>query len=337
MTTQSSFWSNKTVFVTGATGFLGGWLVRRLLELGTNVVALTHTNTGTSQFFAEGFDERTVVYSGKVQDQTLIQKIFESHPIDVLFHTAYGADVNRVLAEPLECFQASAVSTWQILDFLRKERPDCLSVISSTDKVYGAQAVPFHEKMPLKPLHPYETAKASQDLAAQTYGKVYGCPVAVTRCGNYFGGYDFNFTRLIPGTVRSIGQGDRPTLRSNGQFTRDFLYIEDAVEVQLLLAQQLASDPTLYGEAFNFSYGERMAVREIVRRICQLMAVPFDPIVHANSTAEIPDIELSSDKAKGRLRWAPAHGFTEGLRRTVAWYRAYFESQAQESVPSALA
>ncbi len=310
--------------VAGATGFLGGWLVRRLLEYGACVVALVRTHKSESQFFMESMDARVFVEWGSVDDQNVIERIFERHSIDCFFHVAYGADVNRVLEEPLECFKSSALSTWQILDFLKNNRPDCVSVISSTDKVYGNQEIPYREDMPLNPVHPYEAAKASQDFAAQSYGKIFGCPVAVTRCGNYFGGYDFNLTRLIPGVVRNIMQGKPPMLRSNGRFTRDFLYIEDAVDVQLLLGQRLSEDATLYGEAFNFSYGERLEVLDIVLRICRLLHAPFAPVVNETVTAEIPHIQLSSEKARQLLDWKPSHGFLTGLERTVFWYRDYF-------------
>ncbi len=269
-------------------------------------------------------DARVFVERGSVDDQNVIERIFERHLINCFFHVAYGADVNRVLEEPLECFKSSALSTWQILDFLKNNRPDCVSVISSTDKVYGNQEIPYREDMPLNPVHPYEAAKASQDFAAQSYGKIFGCPVAVTRCGNYFGGYDFNLTRLIPGVVRNIMQGKPPMLRSNGRFTRDFLYIEDAVDVQLLLGQRLSEDATLYGEAFNFSYGERLEVLDIVLRICRLLHAPFAPVVNETVTAEIPHIQLSSEKARQLLDWKPSHGFLTGLERTVFWYRDYF-------------
>ncbi len=323
----STFWCGKTVLVAGGTGFLGGWLVRRLVDDGAHVVALVRSPKSESQFFQEGLDVRVSIEWGCVADEAVIQSIFERYPIEFFFHAAYGADVGRVLEEPLECFKSSALSTWQILDFLRRHRPHCVSVISSTDKVYGSQSVPYREDMPLQPLHPYETAKAAQDLAAQSYGKIFKLPVAITRCGNYFGGYDFNFTRLIPGVVQSIMRGEAPTLRSNGQFTRDFLYIEDAVDVQLLLAQKLSADANLSGEAFNFSYGERVKVLDIVHQICRMLDAPFDPVVNENSRAEIPHIELSSDKAKLMLDWQPSHGFVEGLNRTVAWYRQYFEEQ----------
>ena len=324
----STFWFGKTVLVAGATGFLGGWLVRRLVEYGAHVVTLVRSNKPESQFFMRALDNRVSVEWGDVADQRVIERIFQRHSIDVFFHAAYGADVNRVLDEPLECFRSSALSTWRILDFLRKNRPNCISVISSTDKVYGRQPIPCREDMGVQPLHPYETAKASQDFAAQSYGKIFKCPVAVTRCGNYFGGYDFNFTRLVPGVVRSIMQGEAPILRSNGRFTRDFLYIDDAVDVQLLLAQRLSENPELYGEAFNFSYGERLEVREIVQRICRLLDAPFDPVVNENCIPEIPHIELSSEKAKQLLDWKPSHGFARGLERTVRWYRDYFSPES---------
>ena len=312
------------MLVAGATGFLGGWLVRRLVDYGAHVVALVRAEKPESQFFMTGLDRRVSVERGDVADERVIQRIFDRHPVETFFHAAYGANVGRVLEEPLECFQSSALSTWQILDYLRKHRPSCVSVISSTDKVYGAQPTPFREDMSLKPLHPYETAKAAQDFAAQSYGKVFNLPVAITRCGNYFGGYDFNLTRLIPGVVHSIMRGEAPVLRSNGRFTRDFLYIEDAVDVQLLLAERLAQDPSLRGEAFNFAYGEPLEVIEIVHRIGGFLDSPLEPVVQANATGEIPHIALSSQKAKRLLNWKPTYGFMQGLERTVHWYRDYF-------------
>ena len=321
-----SFWFGKTVFVAGATGFLGGWLVRRLLQFGAHVVALAHSAKPDSQFFMKSFDDLPSVslYWGDIADQALIERIFARHPIDVFFHAAYGADVHRVLEEPLECFRSSAISTWQILDFLRKNHPNCISVISSTDKVYGRQPIPYEEHSPLQPLHPYEAAKAAQDHAAQSYGKVFKLPVAITRCGNFFGGYDFNFSRLIPGVVQSILQGKVPRLRSNGRFTRDFLYIESAVDAQLLLAQRLSEDDSLYGEAFNFSYGEHVEVLDIVQRICRLLDVSAEVVVNENVAVEIPNMQLSCTKAEQRLGFKPSYDFTTGLERTVNWYRDHF-------------
>jgi CDP-glucose 4,6-dehydratase len=287
-----------------------------------------------SQFTIEGFAGRTSIVTGNLCDQALIERLFGSKPIDVFFHVGYGADVNRVLLEPLECFRSSVESTWLCLDTIRRHQPGCIAVISSSDKAYGSQSLPYVESNGLKPLHPYEVAKASQDLAGQSFGKIYGMPVAVTRCGNYFGGYDFNFTRLIPGVCRSLALAERPRLRSDGRFTRDFLFIEDAVDAQLLLAERLATNTRLYGEAFNFSYGEQLEVIDIVRRLSTLAGRDIEPIVANDVQAEIRHMHLSSRKAQELLQWKPNIGFDEGLRRTVDWYLSYFRAQGCDSTPN---
>ena len=318
------FWRGKTVLVAGATGFLGGWLVRRLLEYGAHVVTLVRLDKPDSQFFMDTLDTRVSVERRQCSRRARDSTHLRATPNRLLFSCRVRCGCQSRPRGAVGVFQILGPSTWQILEFLRNNRPHCISVISSTDKVYGTQPMPYREDMPLKPLHPYETAKATQDYAAQSYGKFFNLPVAITRCGNYFGGHDFNFTRLIPGVVRSIMRGEAPVLRSNGRFTRDFLYIEDAVDVQLLLGQCLSENPTLYGEAFNFSYGERLEVVDIVHRICRLLDAPFEPVVNADVIVEIPHIELSSEKAKRLLNWRPSHGFMQGLQRTVHWYRDYF-------------
>jgi CDP-glucose 4,6-dehydratase len=314
------FWSGKTVVVTGATGFLGGWLVRRLLAYNANVVTLVRDPEKPSQAVFESLLTRTIVEQGSLDDQAFLDRVFHDHRIDVFFHTACETDVNQVLSEPVACFRSSALSTWIILDLIRRRQPGCIAVVSSSDKAYGSQSLPYVESRGLTPVHPYEVAKASQDLAAQSFGRIYHLPVGVTRCGNYFGPFDFNFERLIPGVCRALAFGETPRLRSDGRFTRDFLYIEDAVDVQLLLAERLASDPSLFGEAFNFSYGEQVEVIEIVRRLTALTGMDTQPIVEDNVQAEIRHMQLSSEKARRLLSWTPTVGFDEGLKRTVAWY-----------------
>lgn len=324
---NARFWQRRTVLVAGATGFLGGWLVRHLLRHRANVVAIVRSPKPASQFYLEGFEKQVCVAPGNICDVGFIEHVFEQHPdISVFFHSASGADVNSVLREPLECFRSATESTWTILDLLRRKYPTCVSIISSTDKAYGNQTIPYHESSPLSPRHPYEVAKASQDLIAQSFGKVYSLPTAITRCGNFFGGF-FNFTRLVPGVMKDLAEGRRPELRSNGRFTRDFLYIEDAVEIQLMLAERLAQDRSLYGEAFNFSCGVEIEVIEIVRWLAELMGKPIEPVVNDNVEAEIPHMRLSCEKAAQRLGWRPLFSVEEGLQRTVQWYSRYFKGR----------
>jgi CDP-glucose 4,6-dehydratase len=326
-----SFWPRKRVLVTGSTGFLGGWLIRRLLDYGAKVTAVVRGAKPESQFYSEGLYKRACVELGSVYDAHFMGQVLGQRGFDVLFHAGYGADVTRVLSEPIECFRSTAESTLHILEHLRRNNPGCISVISSSDKAYGSQELPYRESQLLNPRHPYEIAKASQDLLAQSYGRIYGMPVAVTRCANYYGGFDLNFTRLIPGVLKSILRGEAPVLRSDGRFTRDFLYIEDAVDVQLLLAQRLAEDPSLRGEAFNFSYGEHLEVLEIIRRLTSLTGSRIEPIVNNSTQTEIRHMHLSSEKAVERLEWRPRVGFDEGLRRTVDWYAEYFGHRRQYS------
>lgn len=322
-------WSTKTVLVTGATGFLGGAIVDKLVASGAEVVVVVRRPRPDSQLERDGLVDRVIVERGDVSDADFMRDVFVRHELDAVFHTAYGADVNRVLREPLECFRGNVQSTWQMLDLQRELRPACVSVISSSDKAYGTQdELPLREGMALRPTHPYEVAKASQDLAAQSYGKIFGVPTAVTRCGNFFGPHDYNLSRIIPGTLELLAGGQAPVLRSDGRSTRDFLYIEDAVDAQLLLASALEVNPALHGEAFNFSYGLRLEVIDLVRRLIGLSGVDVEPIVAEDVKAEIPHLHLASDKAVEMLGWAPSLGFETGLARTVEWYLAYFGGRA---------
>ncbi|HEY6532737.1 MAG TPA: SDR family NAD(P)-dependent oxidoreductase [Acidimicrobiales bacterium] len=317
-------WSGTTVLVTGATGFLGGALVRKLLDEGAAVVAVVRAERPMSQLYREGLDQQILIERGDVSDAEFMRAVFERNEFDAMFHTAYGADVNRVLAEPLECFRGSVQSTWYMLELLRELQPGCISVISSSDKAYGSQELPLRESKPLQPTHPYEVAKASQDLITQSYGKVFGLPTAVTRCANFFGPNDLNMSRIVPGTLELLSRGERPVLRSDGRSTRDFLYIEDAVDAQLLLAEALRRDPTLYGEAFNFSYEMQIQILDLVGRLIDLTGSSVTPIVTEGVTAEIPHLHLASDKVIDVLGWQPSVGFEAGLERTVAWYGDYF-------------
>ena len=260
-------WASATVLITGATGFFGGWMVRSLVSRGARVVAVVRSHKSECQFSLSGFDKRVQIEWGSVYDPGFLEDVFRRHKPDYFFHAAYGADVNRALDEPLECFRSSVESTWVALDAIRRSDTRTVSIIVSSDKAYGSQPLPYREGNALTPVHPYEVAKASLDLVAQSYGKVYGLPVAVTRCGNFFGPFDFNFTRLIPGVVRSLESNEVPVLRSDGKFTRDFLYVEDAAEAHLTLAEELGRNEQLNGEPFNFSYGMQVEVIDIVRRI----------------------------------------------------------------------
>ncbi len=316
-------WRGKTAFVTGATGFLGGWLVRRLIDYGANVVALVRRPRPDSQFALTDLKEHCVIIHGPAEDDAAVHQAFLGRKIDVAFLIAAHPDVNTALRHPVESFRSAINSTLLVLEEIRVNQPDCHVVVSSSNKAYGSQPTPYREDLNLAPLRPDEVAKASQDLMAQSYGKVFDLPVAVARCGNYFGGWDFNWRRLIPGTIRAIVEGQPVVLRSDGHATRDFLYVQDAVDVQLLLAERLMEDRSIRGQAFNFSYEVDFEILDLVHRIARMMEVDIEPQVDNSTAAEIPTIQLNCDKARAKFGWQPAHDFETALAETIDWYRDY--------------
>jgi len=321
--------------VTGATGFLGGWLVRALLARDARVIAVIRSPKPRSQFYLEGLDRRAEIETGSVYVHGFIRDVIQRHQPDFFFHTAYGADLDRVFIEPLECFRSSVESTWLALDTIRRLGRSCVSVISSSDNAYGSepQAMPYEEDRPLTPRHPYEVCKASLDLAAQTYGKTYKLPIGITRCGSFFGPYDFNFKRLVPRIIRSVLQGETPALSAGDYFARDYLYVEEAAEAQLSLAEHLRRDDSLYGEAFNLSYGHAIDAMDLVKHVVAITGAKIEPIIADTEHAETRRLELSIEKARRLIDWAPRVAFEERLEQTVRWYMSYLGHQTDRGSP----
>jgi dTDP-glucose 4,6-dehydratase len=324
---MSVFWQDRSVLVTGATGFLGGWLIHHLLEHGANVTALVRRNRPDSQLFLSGLDQRAKLVNGNVWDRELLEQTLNHYNIDVIFHTAMaGGGVQATLADPVGCLRSTVESTWHLLDIIRQHRRECVMIVSSSDKAYGAQELPYRETQPLMPRHPQEVAKASQDMLTQSFGKIYGLNVAVTRCANFFGPYDFNFTRIIPYVAKCCAFGAQPELRSDGRFVRDFLAVEEAAHAHLLLAVQLSGEPKLRGEVFNFSHEVQMSVIDLVDSILEIARSDQKPSIVNTVTHEIPSMSLSCDKARRILGWEPQRSFETKLRDTVNWYLQWFRA-----------
>jgi CDP-glucose 4,6-dehydratase len=235
-----------------------------------------------------------------------------------------GGGVQATLAEPIQCLKSTVESTWWLLDILRRRGSPTVMVVCSSDKAYGEQETPYREAQALRPQHPQEVAKASQDLLTQSFGKAYGLNVAVTRCGNFFGPYDFNFTRIIPYVARCCALGEHPQLRSDGRFVRDFLSIQESTTAHLMLAQELSARRELQGEVFNFSYEVQITMSEIVARIMHHANSDLEPVVTNSARNEIRSMGLSCDKARAVLNWKPRLGFEESLAVTTAWYLDWF-------------
>jgi len=319
------FWRDRTTLVTGGTGLLGGWLVRRLVDAGANVVCLVRDWAPQSELHRTGLIGRVAAVNGDVRDQMLMERVLGEYEVDTVMHLAAQTIVQIANRNPISTFESNIGGTWTLLEACRRSPRVRQVVVASSDKAYGDQPVrPYDESTPLAGRHPYDVSKSCADLIALSYAATYGLPVATTRCGNFYGGGDLNWNRIVPGTIRSVIRGERPVIRSDGQLTRDYLYAEDGARAYLMLAEQLAATPALGGEVFNFSYEHRVTVLELVTRILDAMGSDLEPDVRNEASNEIRDQYLDASKARTTLGWSPAFTFEAGLRATIAWYLDYF-------------
>ena len=317
-------WRDRPTLVTGATGLLGSWLTRRLLEAKADVVCLVRDWVPRSELVRGGALESVNVVRGDVCDRDLIERTLGEYEVDTVFHLAAQTIVGVANRNPVSTFESNIQGTWNVLEACRRSPSVKSIVVASSDKAYGDQEVlPYSEDTPLEGRHPYDVSKSCTDLIAQAYGKTYGLPVSITRCGNFYGGGDLNWNRIVPGTIRSVLRGERPVIRSDGQSVRDYFYVEDGAAAYMLLAERVASDPGLRGAAFNFSNEIQMTVSDVVENILTRMNCSLQPDIRNEATNEIRHQYLSAQRARSVLGWSPLFTLDEGLDRTIAWYKDF--------------
>lgn len=320
----STFWRDRPVFVTGATGLLGSWLVDHLLQRQADVVALIRDDVPQSELHRSGNAARIRVVRGDVRDQELLERVLGEYEVDTVLHLAAQTIVGVANANPVSTLDTNIRGTWALCEAVRRSPRVRSVVIASSDKAYGSHDVlPYTEAAALQGEHPYDVSKSAADLVSRMYAVTYGVPLAITRCGNFFGGGDLNWNRLFPGTIRSALRGESPVLRSDGTLIRDYFYIEDGALAYLRLAEALHQRPELRGEAFNFSNELQLDVRTVASHILARIAPAITPQILGEATHEIKHQWLSAEKARTMLDWAPEFSFDEGLERTIAWYRSY--------------
>jgi CDP-glucose 4,6-dehydratase len=322
---SATFWRDQPVFVTGATGLVGGWLVRRLLDAEAHVVCLVRDWVPRCELVRSGLIERVTVVRGDVCDQAVMERALGEHEIQTVFHLAAQTIVGIANRNPTSTFETNIRGTWALLEACRRSPKVEQIVLASSDKAYGDQEeLPYDESTPLQGQHPYDVSKSCADLIAQAYAVSYGLPVAITRCGNFYGGGDLNWNRIVPGTIRSVLRGERPVIRSDGMNVRDYFYVEDGAAAYMTLAEFLAKDRALTGEAFNFSNEIQVTVLDLARLILCLMESDLEPDVRNEASNEIRHQFLSAEKARTELSWRPLFDLETGLRKTIAWYKEHF-------------
>jgi CDP-glucose 4,6-dehydratase len=322
---DKSFWRDRSTLVTGATGLVGSWLVKRLRAAEANVIALVRDWVPASEAVRSGVLDQVTVVRGDVRDQALVERVLGEFEIDTVIHLAAQTIVGIANRNPISTFETNIQATWGLLEACRRSPTVKQIVMASSDKAYGDQEIlPYDETTPLQGQHPYDVSKSCADLIAQTYAKTYASPVVITRCGNFYGGGDLNFNRIIPGTIRSILRNERPLIRSDGLFVRDYFYVEDGAAAYMHLAEQLAKRPDeLRGQAFNFSNEHPVTVQQIVGEVLRAMESKLIPEVRNEANNEIRKQFLSAAKARKILNWSPLFTLNEGLRSTIRWYREF--------------
>ncbi len=325
-------WYKKPVLVTGATGLLGPWLVRKLIEKKADVIALVRDHVAGSLFYSDDILSRVTQIQGDLLDFHLLMRILNEYEIDTVFHLGAQAIVGIANRSPLSTFRSNIEGTWNLLEACRLSPWVKKIIAASSDKAYGEQErLPYTEEMPLQGKFPYDVSKSCSDLIAQSYFHTYKLPICVTRCGNFFGPGDLHFNRIIPGTIRSLLDDEQPTIRTNGLLIRDYIYVKDVASAYLTLAEQM-DNPTLHGESFNFSTDHPFNVKEIVSLILEVMnKKDLTPIIQNQATCEIHAQHLSSDKARKLLNWKPEYGVQRGLEETVSWYKQYLTKKKEVS------
>jgi len=274
---------------------------------------------------------KVVIVRGDVRDQTLLERVLGEHEIDTVLHLAAQTIVPIANRNPVSTFETNIGGTWTLLEACRRSPKVKQIVYASSDKAYGeSDDLPYEESAPLRGRFPYDVSKACGDRIAQSYAATYDLPVAITRCGNCFGGGDLNWNRLVPGTIRAALRGERPVIRSDGTLVRDYLYVEDAAATYTLLAESLASNPELRGEAFNFSNELQLSVSEMVERILKLIGKGMQFDMRSDASNEISQQYLSAERAQRVLGWSPMFTLEEGLKRTIEWYREFLSQSLRD-------
>ncbi len=319
---MNQFWNGRNSFVTGAAGFVGANLVAELVAGGSNVVCLQRDETNPNSLDLLNLRDKVTVIRGSVDDLPLMSRILNEYEIDAVFHLAAQALVGAANRSPVSTFESNIRGTYLLLEACRQSRTVNRVVVASSDKAYGSHTqLPYSEDFKLNAVYPYDVSKACTDLISQSYFHTFGLPVAVTRSANIYGPADANLSRIIPGTILSVLNDERPIIRSDGSPVRDFIFTADIVAGYLLLAEKIDSAK---GEAYNFGSGEPVSMLDLVNNIVQLMGkddeLKPDILLKTKIANEIDAQYLDSAKVETQFGWSPQIKLTDGLERTIDWY-----------------
>jgi CDP-glucose 4,6-dehydratase len=323
MLVDTGFWRGRNVLVTGAGGFLASWICKVLVEHEASVVGIVRDTAGERLLNIHCIRDQINLVYGSITDSGLVERVFNEYEIDTCLHLAAQALVVAANRAPLSTFESNIRGTWIVLEAARQCQTLNRIVVASSDKAYGDQKVlPYQEESELAGRYPYDASKVCADVLAQSYAVTYELPVAVTRCANIYGGGDLNWSRIIPGTVRSVLRNERPIIRSDGSMERDYIYIRDAVDAYMVLGQRVAEEG-VRGRAYNFGSSQAISVLDLVEKILAIAKSELKPRILGMASGEIDRQFLDSSRAQSVLGWEPKISLEEGLSSTIRWYTEF--------------
>lgn len=312
------------VLLTGATGLLGSWVAEKLLLNNVNLTGVAIDNSKDDLLkFKEIYDEFDLEYLD-ISNEQKIDALFKKKQFDLVIHLAAQTQVIHADLYPRKTFDSNIKGTWNILENCRKFNIPV--VVASSDKAYGeSKDLPYKETHQLDGVYPYEISKSITDLLVKSYYVSYDLEVVSLRCGNIYGGGDFNWDRLIPGLCNWFYHNKQPVLRSDGSFKRDWVYVEDVADAYITVGNILVSDPKRVKMSYNFAAEDYKSVIQVYETISKSFhGKVVEPIYEIDSKKEIPDQYLDSSKIQNDLGIVSKIKFDDGIKKTIEWYKDYF-------------
>ena len=309
--------------VTGGAGFIGSHITERLLSEGNEVRVVDDFSTGRRENleFTPASDRwgRLEVIPGDITDAAMARRVTKD--VDVVFHQAAIPSVPRSVADPVASNQANVTGTLNLLVAARDAKVRRF-VYASSSSVYGeSPTLPKREDMTPDPLSPYAISKLAGELYARAFTRLYGLPTIGLRYFNVFGPRQdpaSEYAAVVPNFLTAMARGQRPTIYGDGQQTRDFTYVSNAVDANMAAAR---AEEQAFGGTYNVACGERISLLDLVARINALLGSSLDPAHTAPRPGDVMHSLADSSLAAGRLGYRPAVGLDEGLARTAAWFR----------------
>lgn len=339
VTLFGSHYLNKTVLITGNTGFKGSWMAHWLIKMGANVIGFSRDIPSDPNHFYLLQDKYFNLIEGDVTDFSHLHDVISKYNVDIIFHLAAQSLVRYSYQNSLETFGTNVMGTANIIEASRKEKSVKGIIIVTSDKCYEnyEDDRAFKETDRMGGHDPYSASKGCAELVVSSYrnsffpvqdfGKTHHLMIASGRAGNVIGGGDWSKDRLIPDIVKNTSIGISTEIR-NPSAVRPWQHVLEPVSGYLLLGQKMLEGDCMVSDAWNFGplNNETLTVKEILEKIIQIWpSATFEKTNQINLPHEAKLLQLDCTKANNLLNWYPVWNTEEAITKTILWYRSFYD------------